>query len=616
MTSISDDEKDVAGQLEQLRGSFDCVALIELVDRTLDFRISMLNATTNGLLDQSPSAISLLSGLLYKQFFQEDGLNHKYPRLFIAIIYNYIRFNTEKININDDIIAHVMSELIYYFDKITTNYCAIHQCGSIEKYRKRLKMYENNDDSNNLFYQSIINQIIDHVFFANKHIIDTMMCPLRHLIRNVASMRYSRNGKTIDHYLCHVLKNWIKLQNTYSVYNHSIATMRMIAHVIDHGMTAYIGYMRQNGDIDYSCTYNVCNRYNMYTRKNYFTSSEFYIENIVNKKIGRYHSKYFDQYVMCSNYNYNNKMTIFLNNLDAIVNVTITFLMKFLIFYKENPKKMKSKLDWHIFQMIILILVTCFQYYLWCNCDLSKIVSLCYAIKFHAFVEKNCARLDNHYTLNDRLEASMIKYFIKNDWHNFKKTHSKLIKFINEEIDCKLKQKMYKQFASRLRSMFFKSKNSKEMKIQTLCKINMYHMKCFSILKFNKYFKLVINCDDYSCNYNNNNLQNINETVRFFKNLSSFKECHWRGCLNKNKILKKCKNCQSVYYCSRLCQKLDWKMYYKCQQTFKYFVPHKQSCKNNGDDNSSGNYAGFKKRDCVWLSFDCIFALKRNGLLK
>ena len=53
-------------------------------------------------------------------------------------------------------------------------------------------------------------------------------------------------------------------------------------------------------------------------------------------------------------------------------------------------------------------------------------------------------------------------------------------------------------------------------------------------------------------------------------------------------------------------------MYYRCQQTGKYFLPHKQSCNNSGNDNCYG----FKKRDRIWLSFDCIYELKRNGLLK
>ena len=609
-TTMSDDEKDVACQLEKLHGSFNYVGLIQLVDQTLDLSITTLHASRSGVLDKAPEFTPIVSTLLYKHLFEKDGLNNKYPRLFTIIIYNFIHSNTEAISKNDDIIPHVMSQLIYYFDKIITNYCAIRQCGSIKKYRRTLNMYENNDSSNKLFYQSIINQIIDYVFFANKHIIDTMMYPLSHLVQTVPSMWKSRDGETIDHYFCHVLKNWIKLQNTYSVYNDPIATMRMIAHIIDHGITAYIGYLCQNNGIEYNCRYNMynCNRARNSLDSNYITSSKLYIENIVNKKIGRYHSEYFDQYSMCGDYNYTNKMTTFVNNLNAIVNATMTCLMKFLIFYKQNPKKMKSKLDSHIFEMIILILTTCLQYYLWCNCDLSKIVSLCNAVKLHTFVEKNSAGLSNYYASIDRLEVNMIKYFINNDWYKFKKTYAKLIKSVNQEMDCKWKKKIYKQMTSRLRSMFFKSKNSEQMKIKTLCKIKMYHVKCFSLLKFNKYFKLVINCDD------DNNLQNINKTIQYFKNLSSFKECHWRGCLNKNQTLKKCKNCQCVYYCSRLCQKLDWKMYYRCEQTGKYFLPHKQSCNNSGNGND--NRYGFQKRDRVWLSFDCIYELKRNGLLK
>ena len=54
------------------------------------------------------------------------------------------------------------------------------------------------------------------------------------------------------------------------------------------------------------------------------------------------------------------------------------------------------------------------------------------------------------------------------------------------------------------------------------------------------------------------------------KHILMMKECNWYQCQKKNCKLKKCKRCVSVFYCSKLCQKKDWKTQHKfCCQKFK-----------------------------------------------
>lgn len=48
------------------------------------------------------------------------------------------------------------------------------------------------------------------------------------------------------------------------------------------------------------------------------------------------------------------------------------------------------------------------------------------------------------------------------------------------------------------------------------------------------------------------------EKIITLKNTAMFKECQWKQCLTKSLVLKKCRQCKSVYYCSRICQKKDW----------------------------------------------------------
>ena len=59
-----------------------------------------------------------------------------------------------------------------------------------------------------------------------------------------------------------------------------------------------------------------------------------------------------------------------------------------------------------------------------------------------------------------------------------------------------------------------------------------------------------------------NQLSNIiltdDDTIKLLNNLSMGKQCNWYKCKIKSAKLFKCKQCQNVRYCSRICQKKDW----------------------------------------------------------
>ena len=64
----------------------------------------------------------------------------------------------------------------------------------------------------------------------------------------------------------------------------------------------------------------------------------------------------------------------------------------------------------------------------------------------------------------------------------------------------------------------------------------------------------------------------IEENINIMYNFIMNKECHWEKCKKKTKKLFRCKRCKAVFYCSKLCQKKDWKM------SVHGSTPHRQRC--------------------------------------
>ena len=55
----------------------------------------------------------------------------------------------------------------------------------------------------------------------------------------------------------------------------------------------------------------------------------------------------------------------------------------------------------------------------------------------------------------------------------------------------------------------------------------------------------------------------VDGKFRLVLNMAEFKQCNWTKCRKKDTVLKKCKKCESVMYCSKICQKKDWKQRHK-----------------------------------------------------
>ena len=49
----------------------------------------------------------------------------------------------------------------------------------------------------------------------------------------------------------------------------------------------------------------------------------------------------------------------------------------------------------------------------------------------------------------------------------------------------------------------------------------------------------------------------INNHILLWRNVAAVKEC--KICNRKDKLLRTCKKCRKYHFCSKKCQKIDWK---------------------------------------------------------
>ena len=84
------------------------------------------------------------------------------------------------------------------------------------------------------------------------------------------------------------------------------------------------------------------------------------------------------------------------------------------------------------------------------------------------------------------------------------------------------------------------------------------------LYRFNKLDSVAarLGLSKYSIKDNNKQFDDGNNAnvLSLWKNLSSLKRC--KSCHASNKRLRRCKKCKQLYFCSKLCQKRDWKQNY------------------------------------------------------
>ena len=159
----------------------------------------------------------------------------------------------------------------------------------------------------------------------------------------------------------------------------------------------------------------------------------------------------------------------------------------------------------------------------------------------------------------EAISGFVMYYFIMNDWCSFKKYLNLREKF-TDSYDVWIG--MFDQISNNrsLKDYFFNDSLSMEQRwtfVQRKSCIPPPHVFYFDD-------KIV------------QTLQN-EKYVTILNNIAMFKECNYSECNKKDIRLKRCKNCVSVYYCSRLCQKKDW-------------LNHKRVCKKLNSRDYSINF--------------------------
>lgn len=360
-----------------------------------------------------------------------------------------------------------------------------------------------------------VNKLIDNIIFTRQSIIQTMIANLESF-RSVRTNYTAFFYRTFKMYQWNCLQNMIKFQNTLSIYREKFQVWYLFANLLQPIIS-----FKMNKSNAHAINYN-CNQVR--------------------------------------------------SQLNAIINKT----MYFMILWPTNLDFDYGIL--HVYRLKLEMICTVIKFYLIQIFDQIKLDMCQVVLKKMILEAENYNK--NMIAIYDACQTIACLSFITADRGNFTKYHRKMTSIHNT-----YNNKQSQSYAS--------SPNVRAQKQQLRNQENEYltciaqNIRYYDGLTNQQRKNMIVNhYTQYQSDFEaDRRMVNVwltrkpnSKVMIILRNIASLKECNWLGCLRKDKKLKRCENCLSVYYCSRKCQKLDWSHNHQFRN--ENIVPHRIHCKH------------------------------------